>query len=299
MIRKRTVFGLLLLGCFLLVISTLYFCSRQCWSHKKEKKSQLISNTNSTFTNVISTIQHGNNSESPLRQGEQPPSDRVGAYLYALTNRNVDVKRRMEAAISLGQEKIVTASSQLLTVCKNTSEPIELRYKAARALGVMEVAIATSSLRNIMLDKEENRHLRVISALALGNIGSDACVDALKELYTDDDATLRYKAVQGLDKTGNASAYPSVLGALKDKDRTVQARAIHAIGAVGDDSSVGLLSELIESSDDTFLQIACLTALGQLGGSEAITVLENYRDDSNELLRINAKQIIDKLKRGL
>jgi len=248
--------------------------------------------TDIQYGNTVATNEHVNNQGRVPSSAEQLPSDIIQSSLHILTNRNEKTQRRMEAADALGTSRSEKAVFPLLDVYMNDSEEIWLRYKVARALGKIRDERAVQPLSTIMLSLVEDRHLRVVSSLALGNIGSIACVDALHELYSNSDESLRYKALQGLEKTGNPIAYPMVLAAIDDEDRTVKARAIHATGALGDDDAVVVLSNYLKSSDDVFLQIACLTALEKQASDAAISVILQYTNHPNELLRINSNRII-------
>ena len=220
--------------------------------------------------------------------------------LDLLNNRDASIRDRAVAANAVGRGRISEAFDALAEITADRSEPTMLRYKTARALGVLANEEAVPILSGIVFDESEDRHLRVVSTLALGNVGTQASVDKLAKTLTDQDKGLRFKGVQALEKTGQASALEHVRKALTDADRFVRARAIRALGKLGNQSHVSLVREILEKQKgrSNFITIACITALGNLGGNEAEAIIADFSDDSSEFIRLNAKWALAKITEG-
>jgi HEAT repeat protein len=140
-----------------------------------------------------------------------------------------------------------------------------------------------------------NSHLRVVSALALGNLGSESCVAALQRAGDDPDSMIRFKVVEALGRTRQESALDFVEGAASDPDPYVQARAIHMLGELGDKSTVGTINGILQTAPGDFISIACLTSLGSIQEPESIALLHQYENNTNELIRLNARTALQRL----
>jgi HEAT repeat protein len=114
--------------------------------------------------------------------------------------------------------------------------------------------------------------------LALGEVGTESAIATLVGAKHDQDDLIRFKVIQGLERTRNPSAIRHVEDLLGDEDRYTRARAIHALGNLGSAASLPTIEELLQRNDsDDFIRIACLTSLGNLGGTKAIQILQRYQ----------------------
>ena len=229
----------------------------------------------------------------PVRPSEGNPHSEE---LQVLTDRTARVQDRAAAADSLGKARATEAFDALVQVTRDRSEADILRYKTARALGVLRNGKAVEVLAPILLNEAEDTHLRVVSALALGNLGTEQSVDGLAKALDDEDYLIRFKAVQGLERTHQESALPHVLGALDDPARCVRARAIHALGALGDPSHVPAIQAILAEEESIFIRMTCIDALGDLGGDEAVEVLRRIQDSQQGLCQRHARMSLEKLK---
>jgi HEAT repeat protein len=101
--------------------------------------------------------------------------------------------------------------------------------------------------------------------------------------------------VQALGRAHSESARLLVEQAISDPDAQVQARAIRSLGELGDKSTVATLARILHSSDDDFLKIACLTALGSINEPVSVSALQRFEQATNELLRLNAHAALARL----
>ncbi len=217
-----------------------------------------------------------------------PLHGEIERLLAVLKDRSASLASRQAAADSLGRLRERSALEEFTNIANDSSEPLMLRYKAVRGLGGIGDGHAVPTLDAILTAPTSDRHLRVVSALALGNIASDASVAALQKAQKDPDELIRFKVVQALGRTHSELARLLVEQTISDPDAQVQARAIRSLGELGDKATVAILDRILLSSNDDFLKIACLTALGSINAPESVTALLHYAQTTNELLRLNA-----------
>ena len=220
-----------------------------------------------------------------LLKNESPAT---GGHIERLKNRNASLEDRIDAANKAGELQVAEAVEPLTTVASDESENINLRYTAVRSLGLIKEGNAIPVLSSLFLDPHQDEHLRIVAALALGNLGGDEATNALSQGLQDGNADIRFKALQGLERTGEKYNKQYIISSLKDSDKHVRAMAIEALGKIGDVSDVPIIDEILNNTEDNFIKIWCLGALGDLGGVNAREILQSYTSNPNDLLRLNA-----------
>jgi len=221
----------------------------------------------------------------------------VPILIKALENSSTRLEVRILIAIQLGKLEAKDAGPVLIKITENKRENIDLRYKTARALGYLKDQKAIPVLSSIFKDSNNDRHLRIVSALALGDIGGEKATSSLLCGLKDSDYLIRFKTIQSLEKIKNPLIIKELENMLNDSNRFVKARAIHALGKIGDESVIPIIHNILKSDDSDFIHIACLTALGSLGGSEAEKILEQYVNDPSNIIKLNANSSLDQIKK--
>src|ERR1017187_10019544 len=223
------------------------------------------------------------------------PADQAG-LLRVLGDRSAKTEVRCAAADKLRQLGAKESAGLLLEILQDKSEPLSLRYKAARAVGVVGDESAETVLASLAAEQGADRHLRVVSVLALGDFGDSNALNALAQAEQDPDSLIRFKAVQALEKKDNVAGREIVEKALGDTDIYVQARAIQTLGKIGGQPAVRTIDGVLQTTESDFIRIACLTALGDSSGPEAVAILSRYENNTNELLSANARAALLRLK---
>jgi HEAT repeat protein len=216
--------------------------------------------------------------------------------LDILKDRTAGIAERAAAAEQLGKLRERTALESFLTIVQDPTEPLTLRYKAVRGLGVLGDERAVPVLSSILSDEGAERNLRLVAALALGNLGTETSVQALKLASSDADSIIRFKAVQALGRTHQKSASEIVENAIQDPDPQIQARAIRSLAELGHTSAFQTISGILRTTQNDFIKIACLTGLGSMHTQESISLLHEYENDTNQLIRLNARAALQRLK---
>ena len=153
--------------------------------------------------------------------------------------------------------------------------PAELReaYRAAmRAAGERTVDVLQSRI--------ESKVPEVVAAAAefLGLSGSPAITESLVRLTRHADERVREAALLGLAELGGREISRPAMPALKDESVLVRTAAARAIAAGGDVGATTVLVRRLEQEKDEGVLAALLTAIGQLGATEALEVLAKYAE---------------------
>ncbi len=103
-------------------------------------------------------------------------------------------------------------------------------------------------------------------------LGSRA-VQSLVSLASDDDPEVRLFAVNILCDVRDKRALPLLIGALRDSDVNVRCAAAEALGSIADARAVRPLEKAL--SDEPWVAMAAISALGEIGGAGALNVLHD------------------------
>lgn len=230
---------------------------------------------------------------------KQPPfpatSADSGRLLEIVRDSTASLDERAAAIDALGKMGTKESAETLQQILGDDSEALPLKYKAARALGMINDDKAVPLLSTLLTNQTTDRHLRVVCALALGNIGTTDALRTLGNTEQDSDSLIRFKSVQALEKSNTSMSRAIIAKALTDSDIYVQARAIHTLGKLGDDSSITTVDQILHSTESDFIRIACFTALGNINRQEATTILREYEYHTNQLLSLNARAALQRL----
>lgn len=122
-----------------------------------------------------------------------------------------------------------------------------------------------------------NPQRRLLAAKALNQVRSSEVIPIMVSVANDDDAMVRYYAIDALGSFHNATVTPVLLNALRDSAAAVRKAAVMALGRRGDLQAQHQLSQQLESLLwDIDLGVSCQTALalGRLGSQDTIEALE-------------------------
>jgi HEAT repeat protein len=109
-------------------------------------------------------------------------------------------------------------------------------------------------------------------------------INALK----DDDATVRYHAVQALDKLRDLRAVGPLTFAIRDDVMPVRARAAEALGRLADGRAADTLVQALDD-ESANVRYAAATALGAIGVRAGVEpLIRVLRDDADNVVRVEA-----------
>lgn len=229
------------------------------------------------------------------RLGTQAPTE---VLVEALAD---DAWQVRAAAVEALRQQGSLAPAEALVRMLNDPDTV-VRAHAVRALGVLGPSAPMNALRTAMADNDAR--VRAAAAYALGALGQQELLQTLTE---DTDAGVRHaagRALEGLDDEGEADQsrgfvprprnatgtktfdgqdLASVLiGLLSDRDLQVRVAAVGALGMLGEQTPVDVLTRVLQDgANDPMdqVRVEAVRALGALGDRAPLTVLvEAVRD---------------------
>jgi HEAT repeat protein len=176
------------------------------------------------------------------------------------------------------------------TVAKSEATPATPAVAAAVANPAAATPVATSNVAELAATLRgadaDAAHNAVIS---LGVSKDPAAVEPLIEAVRNVDgffhSVVRAAAASALAHLGDARAVDALIGAINDPMAEASAEAVRSLAILGDARAVKPLIDVLRSTDGYFLAVvrrAAATALGKLGGEEAIAALKNAAEDTHE-----------------
>lgn len=231
---------------------------------------------------------------------------------------NRDPEMRALAAFSLGQIQNQHAVSALLERLDPSIElsavvraraiealgKIASNKEAAEALGNYGVGGITAAILRLLPPPNtpasvEARLIASMALTALLRIKRPSAVEPIALQLRSADADLRWQAANALARIreGIASAVPSLLPLLDDKEALVRAQAARALGVAKAVQAVDPLIRLLADKDER-VTAAAITALGAIGDARAIdpllaagnSLMAGYRSFDRDKLGVPPQQ---------
>jgi HEAT repeat protein len=216
---------------------------------------------------------------------------------FALKDDEADV--RAVAAAMLWQDEDPATTEALLQLVQSDDETA-VRTAAASALGnhlllgeyeelPQNVCLRTQeALLEIINNQDEELELRRRALEALSNSSHDAVPALIREAYESDHQPMQVSALFAMGRTYDEQWAPSVLRELSSPDPEMRFEAARAVGELELRAAVPRLDALAHENDSD-IQAAAVTALGQIGGAQAKHILnrlaaDNISDDLRALV---------------
>ncbi|NJL92228.1 MAG: hypothetical protein HC915_00155 [Anaerolineae bacterium] len=119
---------------------------------------------------------------------------------------------------------------------------------------------------------------------ALSHCSRPGIIDLIKRAYTHPDLPMKVSAINAMGNTCDAMWSQIILAELDSEQPQIVFEAVRAAGAVGVREAVEKLSDFVYS-DDREIQEAAIWALGEIGGEKAVdilTQLEAHAEDAGD-----------------
>lgn len=155
-----------------------------------------------------------------------------------------------------------------------------------------------------ILDEEDTTYRRA-AVKALGAIGPDAITPLVEALLNSDNVTVRGSAAKALaqvainhpDVPFAAEGVQGLKTALDDPNPVVHIAAVMALGEIGS-PVVDVLIEALQTTDNPALGISIVNALGSIGDSRGVEVLQSLIEDesTDSYVRESATSALSRLE---
>ncbi len=228
----------------------------------------------------------------PVR-ARDPISDQI---LNLLTEQVVEMEpgeMRNQIAATLRNTNPVRAVTRLThRFVDDSSETVRMR--AIEVLGLMRTREAVEALV-WALRREENPALRWRAAWGLGQSGhSQLALDELTTALNDDSPRVRRAALEAIGHIGGDRAVELISPAIKSEDPVTRASAAQALGRSGDKAAIAPLLELA-GDEHGGVRAAAIASLGGLPSTESLRAIAKAAEDEDRTVRRTALHVLSRL----
>jgi HEAT repeat protein len=202
---------------------------------------------------------------------------------------DVDSNVRKAAIGTLWEDESLETMNRLIKMAQ-WDEALEVRATAASALGHYillgelgdipenETTPAQDAALNLWMDEGEDVEIRRRALEAIANCSHSIVPEAINEAYASPDKQLRISAVFAMGRTCNERWEEEILREIDSDDAEMRYEAARAAGELGLVSSIPRLAQLV-IYDDIEIKLVTIWSLGEIGGKEAIRVLERLSEE--------------------
>lgn len=202
--------------------------------------------------------------------------------LLGLTDTDYGVRTR--AIDLLWEDESLELMTQLIHMATEDAQP-EVRAASATALGRFilagevgdlpedETAIAQQAVIGILQNPKELVEVQRRALEAIANCSHPIVKGAIREAYNSPEQAMRVSAVYAMGRTCDERWHDVVLDELESDDAEMRYEAARAAGELELMDAVPKLARLLLEEDREILAVT-VTALGEIGGKEAVRILE-------------------------
>lgn len=220
--------------------------------------------------------QKWNSSKVIVREGRGA----IAPLLEILNDPTADAETHWFTIRALGnfpEPEVITAIAAQIG-----DNPCQTRHSPEQAVELSNFAIETLAAMGtlaieVLSQLLHNPHQRLLATKALNQVRSSGIITPLVAVAQDEDAMVRYYAIDALGSFHRAEITPVLLAALKDPSATVRKTAVMALGRRQDLQISHQLSQQLQPFLwDIDLAVSCQAALalGRLGADDALDALQ-------------------------
>ena len=170
------------------------------------------------------------------------------------------------------------------------SEDWLIRQHLAQILGRLRTAASVEALAQLLTDPQKSVRLAALSGLANAQLPLD--VEPLCALLRDPDLTVQSQAIEALIKINHPHTLRHLLPILQDDSEYVRRAAVEVLNAVGTTEAIkDLLSALGDA--DWWVRARAADALGNIGGPIVVESVLPLLHDPDALIRRCAVEILN------
>ncbi|RMG87776.1 MAG: HEAT repeat domain-containing protein [Chloroflexi bacterium] len=135
---------------------------------------------------------------------------------------------------------------------------------------------------NLHTNLDEDLLVRRRALESLANCSHDAVPDLIREAYHSSEAEMRISAIFAMGRTCDDEAWEEpILRELDSNDDEMRYEAARAAGELGLNAAIPALGRLVLEPDRDLQEIA-IWALGEIGGNEAVRILSHIAEIADE-----------------
>ncbi|NEQ48981.1 MAG: HEAT repeat domain-containing protein [Leptolyngbya sp. SIO3F4] len=220
--------------------------------------------------------QKWNSSKLIVKEG----SDAIAPLLELLNDPTIDAETHWFTIRALGNfpepDVIAAIAAQIGDESCHSHHTSEQAAELS-AFAIETLAAMGSSAIEVLSQLLHNPQRRLLATKALNQVRSSGVITAMISVANDEDAAVRYYAIDALGSFHNPAVTPILLAALDDPSAAVRKASVMALGRRSDLQAQHQLSKKLEPLLwDIDLEVSCQTALalGRLGVQDTLKALK-------------------------
>ena len=221
----------------------------------------------------------------------------------ALADDDYDVQEKAIAGMWEGEDR--TVIPLLLNILQSDAPP-PVRASAAAALGKYsllaqedkilpkDAQLVQESLMSSLQDDGNTVEVRRRALEAVSPFNTPRIHEYIRWAYGSGEQTLKGSSLYAMGKTQETAWLPAIIPELRSTDPSLRYEAVCACSELGEEDMVEHLIPLLED-DDTQVQMAAVSAMGNIGGTLAKRALRRCLRDADETLKEAVQEALDEM----
>ncbi len=236
---------------------------------------------------ILDLIEHSTERNTDKKNGAEQLAGDFDAIICAMNSDDENIREEAVAALSEFHDE--RAVFPLITALRD--ESIFVRRGAAEALGKVGSIKGVKPLISALAD--DNRNVREASAEALGHLGKLAIPEMVRNMSSGD-WRIRMGVIIAMRLSIDQPDTDPIIRMLSDESSYVRREAIKTLGRIGDQRIIPYLVEATYDTDPG-VRLRAIRAITKKGSeSEVLQVLKRCMQDSDNFVRIRAKEEYEK-----
>ena len=224
----------------------------------------------------------------------------------ALADDDYDVQEKAIAGMWEGEDRTVIP---LMLNILNSDAPPQVRASAASALGKYallaqedkilpkDAQLVQEALMRSLQDDSDTVEVRRRSLEAVSPFNTPRIQEHIRWAYGSGEQLLRRSSIYAMGKTQETAWMPAIISELRSPNPSLRYEAVCAFSELGEEDEVHHLIPLLED-DDSQVQMATVSAMGNIGGSLAKRALRRCLRDADDILREAVQEALEEIDIG-
>jgi HEAT repeat protein len=219
----------------------------------------------------------------------------IQLWKYLAAIGSAQVSELAPKFIDLADDGLAVAAIQAIGKLKDTSKGkllldklLDDEYPQIRktqivfSIGEMKLVDAVPSLIAIVSDKEEEVGLRMFACEALGKIKDKSSVDALKKVFTENNALLKVYAAAALSAFDMSEVVDLLIEGLKDSNWKVRVESAKALAKKDAQAAIDILAWKVKNDTVKDVRKESMRALSVIGTNKSFDLLRSVMKSESE-----------------
>ena len=221
----------------------------------------------------------------------------------ALADDDYDVQEQAIAGMWEGEDRTVIP---LLLNILHSDAPPHVRSSAAAALGKFallaqedkilpkDADLVQESLMRSLRDESDTLEVRRRALEAVSPFNTPSIHEYIRWAYGSGEQALKTSSIYAMGKTQETKWLPAIIPELRSAHASLRYEAVCACSELGEEDIVQHLIPLLED-DDTEVQMAAISAMGNIGGTLAKRALRRCMREADDSLRDAIQEALDEM----